>query len=243
MNILNVRNRIDDNLLCNEEALKSLGGILRNRNKENFQEYLSIIIKKILSVFKDHSILSEESRPRKGGSPFKWVIDPLDGTTNFVHSFPFFCVSIGLEKEGKVLLGVVYDPIHDHLFHAQTGQGAFFNGALLHIARREEMIGNLVAFDWAQGREYQEKLLHILNTVEQGVSVRALGSTALGMCYVAAGWLDVFFHICVLPWDAAAAAVIVREAGGQVVDFGGQPWVLSSPQLLVASKEVISKWI
>ncbi|UCC62165.1 MAG: inositol monophosphatase [Anaerolineae bacterium] len=187
--------------------------------------------------FPGHAILAEEDMGSLDElGEYTWIVDPLDGTTNYAFRLPIFSVSVGLAHRGEPALGVVYDPMRDHLFHAQVGQGAFLNGASLRVAEREEMIGSLVAFDWAREPELREVLLRILNHVAPRVATaRALGSAALGPCYVAAGWLDAYFHVRLSPWDAAAAAVIVREAGGQVTGFDGQPWSLSSPRLLAAS--------
>ena len=195
------------------------------------------IVSLIAARFPSHAILAEENLGSlEELGEYTWIVDPLDGTTNYAFRLPIFSISIALAHRGQPVLGVVYDPTRDHLFHAEAGQGAFLNGASLCVAEREKLIGTLIAFDWAREPAVRETLLRILNHVARQVgTVRALGSAALGPCYVAAGWLDAYFHARLSPWDVAAAAVIVREAGGQAVDFDGRPWALASPRFLAAS--------
>lgn len=201
------------------------------------------IVRLLTTRFPDHAILAEEdlgSLDEPG--EYTWIVDPLDGTTNYAFRLPIFSVSVGLAHQGDPVLGVVYDPARDHLFHAQVGQGAFLNGMPLRVAEREELIGTLIGFDWVREPDLRETLLHILNRVAPRVgTVRALGSAALGPCYVAAGWLDAYFHARLSPWDAAAGTVIVREAGGQATDFAGQPWSLRSPRFLATSNALHPK--
>jgi myo-inositol-1(or 4)-monophosphatase len=203
------------------------------------------IVALIAARFPSHAILAEENLGSLDElGEYTWIVDPLDGTTNYAFRLPIFSVSIALAHQGEPLLGVVYDPARDQLFYAQTGQGAFLNGAPLHAAGREELLGTLVAFDWAQEPQIRDTLLCIVNHVAPRIgSIRALGSAALGPCYVAAGWLDAYFHGRLSPWDAAASTVIVREAGGQATDFDGQPWSLDSPRLLAASSAVHPKML
>jgi myo-inositol-1(or 4)-monophosphatase len=203
------------------------------------------IVSLIRARFPSHAILAEENLGSLDElGEYTWLVDPLDGTTNFAFRLPIFSVSIGLAHRGEPVLGVVYDPARDHLFHAQVGRGAYLNGASLHVAERGELIGTLVALDWAREPQIRETLLRILNHLAPQVgTVRALGSAALGPCYVAAGWLDAYFHARLSPWDAAAATVIVREAGGQATDFAGQPWSLASPRFLAASGALYPKMV
>jgi myo-inositol-1(or 4)-monophosphatase len=203
------------------------------------------IVSLISARFPSHAILAEEGL---GGldelGEYTWIVDPLDGTTNYAFRLPIFAVSIALAYQGEPVLGVIYDPTRAHLFYAEVGQGAFLNGTSLRVAEREELIGTLVAFDWARGQELREKLLQVLNRVAPQVgTVRALGSAALAPCYVAAGWLDAYFHPRLSPWDAAAASLIVREAGGQATDLSGQPWSLATPHLLAASSALHAKML
>jgi myo-inositol-1(or 4)-monophosphatase len=196
-----------------------------------------VIVDLIAARFPSHAILAEEGLGSlEESGEYTWIVDPLDGTTNYAFRLPIFSVSIGLAHRGEPVLGVVYDPVRDHLFHATAGQGAFLNGAPLHVAGREEPIGALVAFDWAREPEIRDTLLRIVNHVAPQVgTIRTLGSAALAPCYVAAGWLDAYFHARLSPWDAAAASVVVREAGGLATDLSGRPWTLATPHFLAAS--------
>lgn len=204
-----------------------------------------VIVSLLTARFPSHAILAEENLGSLDElGEYTWLVDPLDGTTNYVFRLPIFSVSIGLAYRGEPVLGVVYDPARDHLFHAEVGRGAFLNGIPLRVAEREELIGTLIAFDWARNPEIRQTVLRIVGHVAPQVgTVRTLGSAALGPCYVAAGWLDAYFHARLSPWDAAAATVVVREAGGQATDFAGQPWPLSSPRFLAASSVLHPKMV
>ncbi|MFZ5916289.1 MAG: inositol monophosphatase family protein [Chloroflexota bacterium] len=196
-----------------------------------------VIVDTITARFPQHAILAEEglgSLDELG--EYTWIVDPLDGTTNYAFRLPIFAVSIGLAYRGESVLGVVYDPMRDQMFHAQVGQGAFLNGAPLHVAQRKDPIGTLVAFDSPRESDLRQQLVRILNHIAPQIgTLRALGSAALGPCYVAAGWLDAYLHLRLAPWDTAAAAVIVREAGGRATDLAGQPWTLATERFLAAS--------
>lgn len=200
----------------------------------------AMIIKKILSVFKDHSILSEESRPREGASAFKWVIDPLDGTTNFVHSFPFFCVSIGLEKEGAVVLGVVYDPLRDELFYAEDKKGAYCNKRRIHCSRTSRLSEGFLSTGFAYGvKEAKDNnILNFKNFLMRALAIRRAGSAALDFCYVACGKFDGFWELDLHPWDCAAGSLIVREAGGSVTRFDGSPHSHYDKEVLVSNGRI-----
>jgi myo-inositol-1(or 4)-monophosphatase len=202
-----------------------------------------VIVNLIAARFPSHAILAEENLGSLDDlGEYTWVVDPLDGTTNYAFGLPIFAVSVGLAHRGEPILGAVYDPTRDHLFHAQVGQGAFLNGAPLHVAGRQELMGALTAMDWAREPAIRDALLRIVSHVAPQVgTLRALGSAALGPCYVAAGWLDAYFHVRLSPWDTAAAAVIVREAGGQATDLSGRPWTLATPHFLAASSALHSK--
>lgn len=201
------------------------------------------IVERIRARFPAHAILAEEGLGSLGAlGETTWIVDPLDGTTNFAFRLPIFAVSIAVAQRGEPVLGVVYDPTRDQMFRAEKGGGAFLNGAPLHAAHRETLLGTVVAFDSPRDPDLRAQVLRILNHLAPQVgTVRALGSAALGPCYVAAGWLDAYFHMRLSAWDAAAAAVILREAGGQTSDFTGQPWVLGSERLVSASDAIHAK--
>lgn len=181
-----------------------------------------MIIKKIASNFPSHSILSEESKPREGSSSFRWIIDPIDGTTNFAHAFPFFCVSIALEKDGKIIMGTVYDPMREELFFASLGKGAYLNKQRIAVSKTKELSGAFLATGFAYAAETKcENVKNFRNFLMKTLAVRRAGSAALDLCYVACGRFDGFWEMDLCPWDNAAGILIVREAGGMVTKFDG----------------------
>ncbi len=180
----------------------------------------------IRSRYPAHDIWAEEvGQTPDGMSEYCWIVDPLDGTTNYARGFPCFSVSIGLSYRGEVILGVVYDPLRDQLFRAQRGQGAYLNGERIHIGSAERLIDAVVGLDWARQQEVRCQVAQLVATVApEVVTLRSIGSAALGLCSVAAGWTDAYFNLSLAPWDVAAASVIIQEAGGIVSDLAGLPW-------------------
>jgi myo-inositol-1(or 4)-monophosphatase len=181
------------------------------------------IIDFLKSRFPNHSILAEESGETNPGSDFKWIIDPLDGTTNYTHSFPVFCVSIALEFKGEVILGVVYDPNLDELFYAEKGKGAFLNGKRISVSKTDKLIKSMLAtgFPYNVKENPDNCIEHFVNFLMEAQAIRRLGSAALDLVYVACGRLDGFWEVNLNPWDTAAGKIIVEEAGGKVTDFYG----------------------
>ncbi|MGB3114552.1 MAG: inositol monophosphatase family protein [Candidatus Omnitrophota bacterium] len=184
-----------------------------------------ILIGRIKKDFPAHSILAEESGEYSREAAHRWVIDPLDGTTNYAHSFPVFCVSIGVMLNDKVKLGVVYDPSREELFMAEDGKGAFLNGKKIKVSGTKALQDSLVVTGFAyniQGKianvEYFKKMLEITQ------AVRRLGSAALDLCYVACGRFDGFWELGLNPWDMAAGQLVVKEAGGIVTTMRGGPF-------------------
>ena len=183
-----------------------------------------LIIKMILNAFPDHSILSEESSPVNSGSIYRWVIDPIDGTTNFAHAFPFFCVSIALEESGSIILGVVYDPMRDEIFIAEKGKGATLNGKRIEVSRVNKLGGSFLATGFSYGITRKDRnITHFKNLLVKTQAIRRAGSAALDLCYVACGRFDGFWEMNLHPWDIAAASLIVKEAKGVVTKFDGKP--------------------
>lgn len=182
------------------------------------------LARRIEDRYPDHGILGEE-RIRKDAAPDapRWVIDPLDGTTNFVHQHPFFCVSIGIERAGKGVAGVVFAPYLDELFHAEAGGGAFLNGVACSVSEEGDLAHALLStgFAYRQDESVNTNLENWsrLSLVARGL--RRCGAAALDLAYVACGRYDAFWELYLSPWDVAAGAVLVREAGGNVTDFGG----------------------
>jgi myo-inositol-1(or 4)-monophosphatase len=167
-----------------------------------------------------------------------WIVDPLDGTANYAHSVPAFAVSIALYSNGAVQLGVVYDPIRDELFAAEKGRGASLNGAPINVGRRP-FTDAIVSLEWGRKPGPRAKTSAILaRLMARTLTARSKGSAALSMCYVAAGRFDIYFHLSLSPWDIAAAACIVEEAGGRVTNTENEPWHVHSKQY-VASNGVL----
>ena len=185
----------------------------------------ALIIKKIKQHYPSHNILAEESGEQNIQSEYKWVIDPLDGTTNFTHSLPIFCVSIGVELNGAIVAGAIYDPSADEMFTAEKGRGAFLNGKKIHVSSNDSLINSLLVtgFPYNVKENPNHVVEHFVNMLMEGQGVRRLGSAALDLAYVAAGRLDGFWEVFLNPWDKAAGVLLVQEAGGKVTDFKNNP--------------------
>ncbi len=196
------------------------------------------ITAEIRSAFPDHSILTEE----EGGSVQKgaelWIIDPLDGTTNFAHRFPFVCVSIACRREGETRVGVIYNPILNQMFWAERGRGAFFNGNPMRVTRREDLRKSLVATGFPyeyRGNVRKEVITRLDRMIASSRGVRRAGSAAMDLAYVACGIFDGFWEQELKPWDIAAGALLVEEAGGRVGDFGGAELNLDKGEILASN--------
>ncbi len=180
-----------------------------------------ILADRIRAVFPQHKIFAEEDNKQAAGG-FRWIIDPLDGTTNYVHGHPVFSISMALEYEGELILGVVYDPTRDELFAAQKGCGATLNGKRIGVSRisRPEMALLATGFPFRKKHLLPAYLQCFQHLFTQVSGIRRMGSAALDLCYVACGRVDGFWEIGLSPWDVAAGAVILKEAGGVITDFG-----------------------
>ncbi len=200
--------------------------------------------KKVLShlkkKFPKHAILAEESGAFSQDSDFKWIVDPLDGTTNYAHGYPFFCVSIGLEYEGKPLLGVVYEPILKQLFVGLRGKGSTLNGKKIAVSQTSSLSRALLTtgFSYAFKTKKENNLNHFENFLRASQAVRRDGAAALDLCYVACGRFDGFWEFDLKPWDTAAATVILEEAGGQVSLRDGRPYSVYAPEIVASNKKL-----
>jgi myo-inositol-1(or 4)-monophosphatase len=197
----------------------------------------ALIVKRIRSVFPDHGILTEESPETVNGSDFRWIIDPLDGTTNYAHGYPVFCVSIALELEGTIRLGTVYNPMMNELFIAERGTGAFLNGRRLTVSREAALSRSLLAtgFPYDLREDRNNNINYFDAMVLKAQAVRRAGSAALDLAYLAAGRFDGFWELKLMPWDMAAGWLLVEEAGGVVTDLQGDPFSLHSPHILASN--------
>jgi myo-inositol-1(or 4)-monophosphatase len=186
--------------------------------------------------FPNDDFLGEESDARPRRSQRRWIVDPLDGTTNYVHGFPFFCTSVAFEADGKFVAGAVYDPVRNECFSAALGAGADCNGAPLLVSTVDDLDDALICAGFpADVRTNREPVESFVRFSERSYAVRRLGSAALGVAYVAAGRFDVFWSHRVSPWDVGASAVIVREAGGLVSHFDGRPYAAEAYDLLATN--------
>jgi len=199
-----------------------------------------LIIDAVMKKYPDHSILAEEEAARDNNSDFRWVIDPLDGTTNFAHDFPFFCVSIGLEYKNAIVAGVVYDPVRDEMFHAYRGGGAFLNRKKINVSSQSKLESALLAtgFPYDIGSSREDNLKYFRRFAKKARGVRRAGSAALDLCYLACGRFDGFWELKLHPWDTAAAKIIVEEAGGRVTDFEGGKYSIYGKYILAANRKI-----
>ncbi|HNV85830.1 MAG TPA: inositol monophosphatase family protein [Candidatus Omnitrophota bacterium] len=197
------------------------------------------IIRAIKKSFPDHAILAEESAPQ-GQSPYKWIIDPIDGTTNYAHTFPAACVSIACEKDGRIELGGVLDPFRREFFFAERGRGAFLNGKPIRTSKVKSLSESLLVTGFPYDRKihasYYLKIYGAFMTRCHGI--RRTGSAALDLCYIASGRFDGFWEMKLSPWDTAAASLIVLEAGGRLSDFKGGPYSVYDPQILATNGRI-----
>jgi myo-inositol-1(or 4)-monophosphatase len=199
---------------------------------------------KIISIIKrhypNHAILAEESGASSASADYKWVIDPLDGTTNFLHGLPIFCVTIAIEYKAEIVAGVVYDPNLEELFTAEKGSGAYCNGKRMRVTQTSDLMSSLLVtgfpYDIAQNPD--NAVGHFVNFLMEGQGLRRLGSAALDLSYIAAGRFDGFWEVNLNPWDMAAGVLFVHEAGGKVSDFSGVPSSIYNKQVLATNGSI-----
>ena len=200
------------------------------------------IIETLLTAYPQHGILAEESGQQHGNadSDFVWIIDPLDGTTNFIHGFPVYCVSIALSVRGKIEQAVVYDPSRNDLFTATRGRGAFMNDRRIRVSKRIRMADCLLTtgFPFREGQNYEQFMQLFIEMMRCTAGLRRPGSAALDLAYVAAGFSDGFFETGLQPWDVAAGSLLVQEAGGLIGNFTGEADFLHSQECMAASPKI-----
>ncbi|HDY89667.1 MAG TPA: inositol monophosphatase [bacterium] len=197
------------------------------------------IINLIKSRYPEHDIIAEESNNEIIGSPFRWVIDPLDGTVNYAHDFPFFAVSIALEINGEIEIGIVYNPIMDEFFHARKGEGAFLNNVPISVSKTNNLEKSLLATGFPYDiRESSHNLAHFNHLIKLAQGIRRPGSAALDICYCAMGRFDGYWEITILPWDIAAGILIVTEAGGIVSKLNGEPLSIYDKQVVASNGRI-----
>ena len=204
-----------------------------------------LIVERLSAVFPAHGIFGEEGARRRLESEYRWYVDPLDGTTNFAHGFPVFCVSMGLERrtaglaadaDGELIAGVICDPTRDELFLAQKGQGAWLNGRRMHVSRTATLGEALLATGFPSRKRHANPNIHFYQELTlRSHGVRRAGSAALDLAYTACGRLDGFWEFNLNPWDTAAGALLVTEAGGSMTRFDGTPFQMNSSEILATN--------
>jgi myo-inositol-1(or 4)-monophosphatase len=198
------------------------------------------IVETLRSAFPGHGLIAEEETDQQNQSGFLWIIDPLDGTTNYAHGYPCFSVSIALQHEGQVIVGVVYDPMRDELFSAERGGGSFLNGKKITVSRTDSLIRSLLATGFPYDRKESERnnLDYFHHLLMASQEVRRDGSAALDLSSVAAGRFDGFWELKLKSWDVAAGSLIVREAGGMISDLSGSAVTLDAGEILATNGRI-----
>ncbi len=204
-----------------------------------------VIVAEIHEHFPLHRIMAEEGHNKEGDSPCRWLIDPLDGTTNYAHKFPFFCISIALEVNQEILIGLVYDPIRDECFLAERGKGATLNDVPISVSSVSLIEQSLLVTGFAYDLRTttDNNLNHFANFTLRAQAVRRTGSAALDLCYVAAGRFDGFWEMKLQPWDTAAGVLILTEAGGQVTSFQGAAYSIYDSHILATNGKIHSEMV
>lgn len=237
-----------------EKALREAGALVKRAIERRIQiQYKSpvslvteidkkaerVIIDIIRRQFPDHSILAEESEPQ-GHSSCKWLVDPIDGTTNFAHRLPIACISIAFEEKGVVKVGGVWNPFQDEWFWAELGKGATLNGKRIRVSRTKALKESLLVtgfpYDRRERARYYLNFMEAFMTRTQGI--RRLGSAALDLCYVACGRFDGYWEFKLRPWDVAAGCLIARESGARLSDFRGRPMNIYGDQTLASNDHI-----
>jgi myo-inositol-1(or 4)-monophosphatase len=204
-----------------------------------------LIGERLLQALPGHGIFGEEGTRSELGAEYRWYVDPLDGTTNFAHGFPYFCVSLGLEhrpaglpsdQDGELIAGVVYQPIHDELFMAEKGKGAYLNGRRIHVSKTALLQESLLATGFPSHKRHANPNIHFYQQLTlRSHGVRRAGAAAMDLCYTAAGRVDAYWEFNLNPWDTAAGALMVTEAGGRMSTFDGSPFKLDSKEILASN--------
>ncbi len=200
----------------------------------------SVIMQTIREKFPSHRFLVEETIKQEDTGDYRWIIDPLDGTTNYIHTYPMFSVSIALEYESKIVLGVVFDPVRDELFHALRGGGAYLNNRPIKVSAIKDLGSCLIATGFPfRAKDMVDVYLAAFKEIFYGVSdIRRAGSAAIDLAYIAAGRFEGFFELKLSPWDIAAGSVLIEEAGGLITDFGGGKDYLSTGNIVAGNKNI-----
>lgn len=203
------------------------------------RESEALVVGAIRQRWPDHDITGEEGTLTKTGSDYRWYVDPLDGTTNFAHGYPVFCVSIALEHRGERIAGVVYDPTREEMFSAARGSGAELNGRAIHVSKTAQLSACIVATGFPSQKRHKNPNIHFYHQITMKThGVRRAGSAAMDLAYVACGRFDGYWEFNLNPWDTAAGVLLVQEAGGLVTDFWGAPFDIASREVLAGNPAI-----
>ncbi|MFI5293899.1 MAG: inositol monophosphatase family protein [Thermodesulfovibrionales bacterium] len=200
----------------------------------------AVIMQTIREKFPSHLFLSEETLKQEDTGDYRWIIDPLDGTTNYIHSYPMFSVSIALQYKSEVVLGVVFDPVRDELFHTVKGGGSFLNNKKIIVSGVASLDKSLIATGFPfRAKEMIDHYLRAFKEIFREVSdLRRAGSAAIDLAYIAAGRFEGFFELALSPWDVAAGSILITEGGGLITDFGGGEDYLSTGNIVAGNKSI-----
>ena len=205
------------------------------------------IVETLHATYPDHAILAEEGTAKGANAAAEhlWIIDPLDGTTNFLHGFPQYCVSIALQHKGQITQAVVYDPVRNDLFTATRGRGAFLNDRRIRVSRRQHLKDCLIGtgFPYRKGEHLDAYMRMMRTMIVEAAGIRRPGAAALDLAYVAAGYYDGFWEVGLNPWDVAAGSLLIVEAGGLVGDLGGDAGYLYGGQVIAANPRVFAQMV
>lgn len=209
----------------------------KNLVTEVDKESERLIVTHLLSRFPGHDIVAEESVYPQSGSPFRWIIDPVDGTTNYAHGYPWFCSSIALELDGELVAGVIHNPVYDELFTATRGGGAYLNGSRLSVSARAPLANTLLGtgFPYDCATDPANNFATFIAFQKSARGIRRAGAAALDLAYVAAGRLDGFWELKLKAWDVAAGVLLVREAGGTVTTFDSSPYDIFNDRIVASN--------
>ena len=203
-----------------------------------------LVVERLRSYFPAHNVMAEEGGGHQSASEYRWFVDPLDGTTNFAHSFPVFNVTLGLERAGELIAGVVYDPVKQEMFTAERGAGAYLNNRRMHVSGVKDVSDSLASTGFPSRKRHHNVNIHFYYQLAMAShGVRRTGSAAIDLAYVACGRLDFFWEFGLKPWDMAAGCLLVREAGGRVSDMKGAPHSVTASDHLLADNGALHEEI
>jgi myo-inositol-1(or 4)-monophosphatase len=210
-----------------------------------------LVVERLKAVFPSHGIYGEEGTRDALDSEYRWYVDPLDGTTNFAHGFPAFCVILGLERrpaglaadaDGELIAGVIYDPLRDEMFSVEKGKGAWLNGRQIHVSKTKSLQESLTATGFPSQKRHASPNIHLYQQITlRSHGVRRAGSAGLDLAYVACGRLDGFWEFNLNPWDTSAGVLLVEEAGGTVTHFDGSAFTLDSREVLATNGLILGE--